>query len=412
MDHTGNLKQTDALVIGGGIGGLATALGLSRNELNVTVVEQADEFGEVGAGLQLGPNATRILDSWGLLGTVKEVGFTPENLIMKDALTGNEITRLPLGEKFRERYGAPYIVIHRTDLHEILLNACREANVDLLTDTRITQVSENAVSAQAVSEDGRIFESDVVLGADGLHSALREKIVGDDIVPSGYVAYRGTVPADAIASEQELNDVVVWVGPGCHLVQYRLRAGSVLNIVAVFESESFIRGEENFGGTDELDAVFANCHPRVQESIDHIGRQRRWPLFDREPADFWGEGNTVLVGDAAHPMLQYLAQGCCQALEDAKTLEVLSDPTGAEERPEWSQVIEKYTEVRIPRTQEVQRNARAFGEICHIDGMGRTMRNELLRNIEPQLVDYADWIYLDGGFDHVPTPRFQTLRSA
>lgn len=412
MDHKQNVKRQDALIIGGGIGGLATALGLSRNGLQATVVEQADEFSEVGAGLQLGPNATRILDSWGLLDTVKEIGFTPENLIMKDALTGEEVTRLPLGEQFRERYGAPYIVIHRTDLHSILLDACREAGVDLITSTRISEVSANTTPALAATEDGRAFESDVIFGADGIHSALREKIVGDDVIPSGYVAYRGTVPAEAIPSEQELNDVVVWAGPGCHLVQYRLRSGSVLNIVAVFKSESFIRGAENFGGTDELDAVFAHCHPQVRESIEHIGRQRRWPLFDREPADFWGEGNTVLVGDAAHPMLQYLAQGCCQALEDAKTLEVLSDPSGDSQRPEWPEVIQKYSEVRIPRTREVQRNARAFGEICHIDGMGRTMRNELLRTIKSQLVDYTDWVYLEGGFDHAPTPRLQTLRSA
>ncbi|MCS5478917.1 FAD-dependent monooxygenase [Corynebacterium sp. YIM 101645] len=395
MAHTENAHRENALVVGGGIGGLATALALSKVGYETTVAEQAEAFGEVGAGLQLGPNAIRILDSWGLLDKVSEIGFHPENIIMKDALTGEEITRMSLGEEFQERYGAPYIVIHRTDLHAILLDACRAAGTQLLTDTRIEVVAEGPEGTVAQTADGRRFEADVVIGADGLHSNLRKEFVGDEVVPSGYVAYRGTVPADAIADEQNLNDVVVWAGPGCHLVQYRLRAGAVLNIVAVFESQKFLRGEENFGDVEELDAVFADCHPRVRHSVEHIGRQRRWPLFDREPADFWGEGRVVLLGDAAHPMLQYLAQGCCQALEDAKTLEVLAGRHSTGTATPWPQVISDFTEIRVPRTGEVQTRARLFGEICHADGGSRLMRNELLKREDLNLFNYADWIYLD-----------------
>lgn len=382
-----------AFVVGGGIGGLATALGLTRAGCTVTVVEQAEAFGEIGAGLQIGPNATRILDSWGLLDKVKEIGVLPENIVMRDAVTGDEVTRLPLGEAFRERYGAPYVVIHRTDLHAILLEACREAGVELITDVRIDNVADGGAGTTATASDGRTFDADVTIGADGLHSVLRQSIVGDDPVPSGYVAYRGTVPIEDVPEEdRELQDVVVWVGPGWHLVQYRLRAGKVLNQVAVFESPSFLRGEPDFGGIEELESIFQGCHPRVRGAIENLGKQRRWPLYDRLPADFWGEGRLVLTGDAAHPMLQYLAQGCCQALEDAKTLELfVGEATGS---VDWPTILRRYSESRIPRTAQVQTRARMFGDICHAGGVNRILRNELLTGAAPdQLFEYADWIY-------------------
>lgn len=395
MVHIHSKDQESALVVGGGIGGLATALGLSKEGYDVTVVEQAEEFGEVGAGLQLGPNAIRVLDSWGLLARVMEVGFQPRSLLMRDAITGEEISRLSLGEEFVERYGAPYIVIHRTDLHGILLDVCREAGVQLVTGARIEEITSTTVGTVGYAVDGREFAADVTFGADGLNSQLRSELVGDEAVPSGYVAYRGTVPADAITDEQQLDDVVVWAGPGCHLVQYRLRAGSVLNIVAVFESQKFRRGEQEFGDVEELDAVFAQCHPRVKKSIDHIGRQRRWPLFDREPVTFWGEGRVALMGDAAHPMLQYLAQGCCQALEDAKTIQMLAGQHSEQGKTDWPEVISEYTNLRIPRTSQVQTGARTFGDICHADGATRLLRNELLQREDINLFDYADWIYRD-----------------
>ncbi|MGW5138165.1 FAD-dependent monooxygenase [Nocardia beijingensis] len=381
------------VVVGGGIGGLAAALGLLRAGKNVSVLEQAAEFGEIGAGLQLGPNATRILESWGLLDRVKTVGVLPENLVMRDAVSGKELGRLALTGDFAARFGAPYVVIHRTDLHAILLEACREAGADLRTGVRVQRVEETGTGTTVVAADGREFAAAATIGADGLRSVLRREIVGDDLQPSGYVAYRGTVPvAEATEQDRELDDVVVWVGPGSHLVQYRLRAGGVLNQVAVFESPSFRRGEEECGGVDELEAAFAGCHPRVLAAIAHIGKQRRWPLYDRLPAENWGAGRLVLTGDAAHPMLQYLAQGCCQALEDAKTLEFLVGET--EDATDWPAIVDRFTAARIPRTAEVQTKARLFGDICHASGVHRVLRNELLAKLTPEeLLDHADWIY-------------------
>ncbi|KZF13382.1 hypothetical protein A2J03_15320 [Rhodococcus sp. EPR-157] len=388
-----DLDNGRAFVVGGGIGGLATALGLTKSGCSVTVVEQAEAFGEIGAGLQIGPNATRILDSWGLLEKVRTIGVLPNNIVMRDAISGEEIARLPLGVDFRERYGAPYVVIHRTDLHAILLEACREAGVQMMTGVRIDRVDVSDVGTTAVATDGRVFSADVTVGADGLNSVLRQAIVGDEPVPSGYVAYRGTVPIENVSEhDRELDDVVVWVGPGWHLVQYRLRAGKVLNQVAVFESPGFLRGDTDFGGIDEFRAVFAGCHPHVRSALESVGTDRHWPLYDRRPADFWGEDRLILTGDAAHPMLQYLAQGCCQALEDAKTLEILVDDADA--TIEWPTVLQHFSASRIPRTAEVQTKARMFGDICHARGVDRVLRNELLAQVSgTDLFDYSDWIY-------------------
>ncbi|GAB2657701.1 3-hydroxybenzoate 6-hydroxylase [Nocardia goodfellowii] len=384
-------------MVGGGIGGLATALGLLKSGKKVVVLEQAAEFGEIGAGLQLGPNATRILDSWGLLEQVTAIGVLPRNLVMRDAISGAELGRLPFTAEFTARFAAPYVVIHRTDLHAILLDACRAAGADLRTGVRVEHVEDGG--STVVAEDGRTFSGEATIAADGLHSIHRRALVGDDLIPSGYVAYRGTIPVSAAgAADRALDDVVVWVGPGSHLVQYRLRAGDILNQVAVFESPSFLRGADQCGGVDELDAAFAGCHPRVREAIAHIGKQRRWPLYDRLPAQNWATERLVLTGDAAHPMLQYLAQGCCQALEDAKTLELLVAETP--QATDWPAVIQRFTRARIPRTAEVQTKARLFGELCHARGMHRLLRNELLAKLDTgDLLDYADWLYRGPVFD-------------
>ncbi|MFI2297173.1 FAD-dependent monooxygenase [Isoptericola sp. NPDC019571] len=411
MVHDVVFPTETALVVGGGIGGLATAMSLKRSGLSVRVVEQAPEFGEIGAGLQLGPNATRILDSWGLMEQVRAAGVEPRRLVLRDAMTGQQLAALNLKEEFLDRYGSPYVVIHRTDLHAILLEACREAGVVLETGTRISSVAQTVEGTLAQAEDGRTFGAGVTFGADGLRSALRDELVGDSVVPSGFVAYRGTVPIEQVPDEQGLDDVVCWVAPGAHVVQYRLRAGSVLNVVATFRSPGFDRGEPDYGTAEELEAVFAGCHPRVRDAVSHVGRQRRWPLFDREPAGFWGEGRLVLTGDAAHPMLQYLAQGCCQALEDAQTVETLLEAR-AEGPIDWPQVIRRFTESRIPRTAEVQRRARFFGEVCHADGATRLLRNALLEHAT-DLTDYTDWLYAGTAADRLaPATPAQPLSLA
>jgi len=225
-------SSTEVLVIGGGMAGLAGALALRENGAEVTLVERAPEFGEVGAGLQMAPNASRVLKRWGLLEKALEIGVQPRHLVFRDAVTGEELTRQTLGGEFEERYGAPYVVIHRSDLHRVLLEGCEAAGVKLVNDVMVESVETVNGRAVAHTAAGVDYEADVVIGADGLKSTLRPLVANDEPVPSAYVAYRGTVPITEKTPKADLEDVIVYLGPDCHLVQYPLRKGELLNTVA------------------------------------------------------------------------------------------------------------------------------------------------------------------------------------
>jgi salicylate hydroxylase len=392
MAVTGNgATSADVLVVGGGIGGLSAAYALATSGHAVRLYEQSAEFGEVGAGLQLAPNATRVLAEWGLLDAIVDIGVLPRRLVLRDAVTGGELTSLELGAGFRARYGAPYVVAHRSDLHRILLDACRTAGVALENGRKVERVDPDG---RAHCADGTAHTSEVVLGADGLGSALRGSVVADDPVPSGYVAYRGAVPVADIATDVAHDDVVAWIGPGCHLVQYSLRRGEVFNQVAVFRSPAFLRGEADWGGPEELDAAFAHCAGPVRDALGALWRDRWWPMYDRAPTPNWIRGRMVLTGDAAHPMLQYLAQGACQAIEDAHTIAAQAGKHAAPDgRTDWDATLRAFQDARAPRTARVQTSARTWGEIWHVDGVGRLLRNELLTTRAVDDYRHVDWLY-------------------
>ncbi|WP_157155107.1 FAD-dependent oxidoreductase [Diaminobutyricimonas sp. LJ205] len=384
-------QNPDVVVVGGGMAGLAAALGLSRNGGRVTLLEQAPEFGEVGAGLQLAPNATRLLKEWGLLDEALERGFQPKHLVFRDAITGEELTRQELGDAYIERYGAPYLVIHRSDLHGILLRACERAGIDLRTGSHVASVETIDGGARVTLSSGEVIEPGAVIGADGLKSSLRAQVSDDEPVGSAYVAYRGTVDR-AGSGHENLEDVVVFFGPDCHLVQYPLRGGALLNTVAVFKSKSFESGIEQSPGREELEEAYADCIPEVRSAIDNLWHGIRWPMYDRNPIPNWVNGRLLLIGDAAHPMLQYLAQGACQALEDAAVLEQASagvfDGSGS-----WDDAFAQVQEVRTGRTARVQATARQWGESWHVDGIARTLRNLLFKSKRADDYGYTDWLW-------------------
>ncbi|MDR6640189.1 FAD-dependent oxidoreductase [Paenarthrobacter nitroguajacolicus] len=393
--------STDVLVVGGGMAGLAGALALRENGANVTLVERAPEFGEVGAGLQMAPNASRVLKRWGLLEKALEIGVQPKHLVFRDAVTGEELTRQSLRGEFEERYGAPYVVIHRSDLHRVLLEGCEAAGVKLVNDVMVDSVETVNGRGIVHTAAGVDYEADVVIGADGLKSTLRPLVAGDEPVSSAYVAYRGTVPITAETPATDLEDVVVYLGPDCHLVQYPLRKGELLNTVAVFKSPSFERGEEQYGGVDELQAAYNDCVPAVQAALANLGTSIRWPMYDRDPIENWVAGRMVLMGDAAHPMLQYLAQGACQALEDAAVLQDVSAGTvftaDGVNPSAWDGAIAEFNKVRAARTARVQRTARVWGESWHVSGLARTLRNLLFKSRKDNDFQYNDWLYGQAG---------------
>ncbi|PZG23143.1 FAD-dependent oxidoreductase [Nonomuraea aridisoli] len=390
---TSPASPADVLVVGGGIGGLSAAFALAREGLRVRVLEQAREFGEVGAGLQIAPNCTRILHDYGLLEEAKSLGVLPRSMVMRDAVDGSELTRLDLLDLEHE-YGFPYMVIHRSDLHGIFLRACRRAGVDLVTDARITAYENTAPGARVLLADGRADQARIVIAADGLRSVARRLLSDDEPVSSSYVAYRAAVPIEQVGRDVDLGEVSVHVGPRCHFVQYGLRGGGMLNQVAVFESPKALAGEEDWGTPDELDAAFAATCPEVRAGIPLMWRDRRWRMFDRDPIMTWVDGDIVLLGDAAHPPLQYMAQGAIMAIEDGWVLARHVAASHAEDGTiDWQGALAAYEAVRPEHCRRVVTTARAWGELWHLDGVARLQRNALLRARDTYDYSFTEWIY-------------------
>jgi len=398
MSTTADTNRPHVLVIGGGIGGLSAALALARKGLKVRVHERAAEFGEVGAGLQIAPNCTRILDDYGLLDEATSLGVLPEHMIMKDALDAGELTRLDLKD-LQRRYGFPYMVIHRSDLHGIFLRACERAGVELVTDAHCVSYENIPGGARVTFSDGRTDEAEVVVAADGLHSVARTLLVHDEPVDSAYVAYRAAIPFDRVRENGvHESDVVVYVGPRCHFVQYPLRGGRMFNQVAVFESPKALAGEDDWGTPDELDRAFDGTCPQIRMGLPLMWRDRRWRMFDRDPITHWVSGRIALLGDAAHPPLQYLAQGAVMAIEDGW---VLAEHVGAQRARRsgrtsgvaWDTALAAYGAVRPEHCRRVVITAREWGALWHLEGAKRLRRNVLLRSRDTYDYSFTDWVY-------------------
>ncbi len=389
----GHQGKHHVVIVGGGIGGLLAALAAARRGFDVSVLERSQEFGEIGAGLQLAPNATRVLKRLGLLDSVLDIGVLPQRLVLADAVTADELTSLDVTD-FDRQYGGPYVVAHRGDVLAILLDACiRESSIELHTGKAVTRVDEPRPGEVVVTcADGWTVSGDVVVGADGLHSTVRTLI--DDSAPicSGYIAYRGAVPTETVAARSASRDVVAFLGKGLHFVQYPLRSGSLYNQVAVFRSERYFAGEAEWGGPDELDQAFASTHERIRTALQSIDRGANWPMYDREPLTSWTHGRAVLLGDAAHPMLQYLAQGACQAIQDGDCLAHAL----AEARDGGLDLVQGFPEYevhRVERAGRTQRNARMWGDMWHSDGVTRVLMDAYLRERDPQDIRHVTPLY-------------------
>jgi 3-hydroxybenzoate 6-monooxygenase len=390
MDPDGG---SELVIVGGGIGGLVAALCLARAEKTVRDLEQAPEFGEIGAGLQLAPNAARILDWLGVLDRVMKDAFFPSRLVLRDALSGAEVTALRTGNAFQTRYGFPYFVTHRADLHGALVEACElDTRIELLPGKKVVGFDQEPDVVHVSCADGARFSGSGLIGADGIRSYVRSELIGDgEPVSTGYVAYRGTVPVQDVRDAMgitELSDMVIWMGPAMHLVQYPVRGGNLCNLVAVFQSRRFEEGQSEWGIPEELDEVFAHAHGPVRDAAKLMNRERCWPMFDRPPTAGWSQGNVALLGDAAHPMFQYIAQGACQAMEDAVVL-----AQSVASHIDVHEALASYEAMRYPRTSKVQTRARMFGELLHGGGTMAAFRNHMLRNRSELDYSGVDWLY-------------------
>lgn len=380
------------LIAGGGIGGLGAALALARKGRPVHVLEQAPEFREVGAGIQLGPNVFGMFERLGLTEAVNEIAVFPDNLIMMDSITGEEVTRVALGADVRARFGHPYAVIHRADLHEVILNACRGLNLITLENNRkVAHFEETGPGVRVVTEDGSTYDGAGLIGCDGLWSTVRNEIVGDGAPRvSGHIAYRAVVPMNEVPKHLARNDVVLWAGPKTHLVHYPLRRGELFNIVAVFHSDRYVEGWNTNGDPEELHMRFRETREEVRTLLGMIESWRMWVLCDREPIKGWTRGRATLLGDAAHPMLQYLAQGAAMAMEDAVCLADMLGDAGDDVEAAFG----AYEGARYLRTGRVQLTARFYGDLYHAAGVTRELRNLMLAGRSPSAGhEGMAWLY-------------------
>jgi 3-hydroxybenzoate 6-monooxygenase len=390
------MKQEPVLILGGGIGGLAAALALAKIDVPTVVIEQAKEFGEIGAGIQLGPNGYRALKTLGLEGEAMKLGVFPDELVFMDSMTGTRITTIPTGDAFQRRFEFPYTLIHRSDLHSTLLNAAKKNDlIELVTSAQIDDITEGP-TVTVTATDGRKFQGSALVGADGLWSRTRQLVVGDGTpVVSGHIAYRAVLPTSSVPEKYRQNAMILWGGAKHHLVQYPLRGGELFNLVAVFHSDKYAEGWDTTGDAAELHRRFADACEPVQALLSKIDAWRMWVLCDREPVKNWSKHNITLLGDAAHPMLQYLAQGACMAMEDA----VVLSRTVAQSRDDLPAAFQYYQQQRYLRTGRCQVMARVHGEFYHAEGVKAEMRTIMLSARTPEQ-SYAglDWLYQASAF--------------
>ncbi|HEX8665895.1 MAG TPA: FAD-dependent oxidoreductase [Beijerinckiaceae bacterium] len=381
-----------AVVAGAGIGGLTAALALARRGWDVTLVERRTGFPEEGAGIQLSPNASRVFIDLGLGPALARAAAEPARVVIRAAASGHEIGTVALGPFMRERFGAPYYVIHRADLQTLLLDAVRGANVRLLMGRAVIGVRDASGSASVTIENAagarETLEADLAVAADGLWSRLRA--AGEDWREpqyQGFAAWRATIPRAAAPEEFAGNETGLWLGPTSHVVHYPVAGGRLLNVVAVERRDTPVEGWAVPGDPAELLAAFAGAAPPLRSLLAAVPEWQVWSLFDL-PAAGMRRGRLALLGDAAHPVLPFLAQGGALAIEDAA---VLARTLAEADVPE---ALQAYERARLPRARRVQKAARRNGAAYHAAGLKALVRNLVIRRLGPEGIArrYA-WLY-------------------
>jgi 3-hydroxybenzoate 6-monooxygenase len=394
------MAEDPILIVGGGLGGLTTALALARRGRASRVLEGVAEFGAIGYGIQFGPNVFHVFDRLGLTEQVMAVADTPPAVLMFDALTGKELVRISTGTSFRARFKYPYIIIHRIDLHIVLLDACRASDaIELVPDAMVTGFEDRGGSIAVTTADGRTFSSPALVAADGVRSLFRARLIGDgEPRPIGYVALRTIVPMAELKADVPRDCVVLWGGPGLHIVHYPLRHGREFNIVNVFRTAAHGERLDAAAARAELDHAYRDTLPAMRELVGMMDLRWRRSIGDRDPVRHWHNGRIVLLGDAAHAPLQSLAQGAGMAIEDGLCLGELIHGSGGD----YSAAFSGFEEARFLRTARVQLESRMlWDQFYHLDeGIARDVRNATVAGWdEAHMLDCLAWLY-----DGAPIP--------
>lgn len=385
------------LIAGGGIGGLAVALAAARAGWQAQVLEQASTFSEVGAGVQLGPNATRVLRDLELLDAVRETACAPQRLVARDARRGHVLGTLPLGPDFEARYDAPYLTVHRADLHAALLQGLQGLPVHLQADRQLAAVQDTATGLRGLTAQGEAPEAEALVGADGLWSRVRASVVADGApAPSDHVAYRALIPMERLPATWQAQEVTAWLGPRLHAVTYPVRGGALLNLVCVVRQplEGPRSGWDLPGTAQRLRAALGDVCPPLQAAVDAAPGWGLWVLHDRAPvagASQMARGRIALLGDAAHPMRPYLAQGASMALEDAQALG-FSLAAVTEGTLDVEAALQRYAHVRWQRVARVQRRSLRNATIFHASGPLRFARDRVMGALGARVMDLP-WLY-------------------
>ena len=387
------------LIAGGGIGGLAAALACARAGQSVQLFERAPAFAEIGAGIQLGPNVTRILHGWGLQGPLEAVAAYPDRLQARDAISGRTLGTLRLGEAAFARYCAPYATVHRADLHALLaLAAAAEDRVTVHLDTTIDRYEQHGTGITATTVGGDQHPGDVLVGADGLHSRVRQQLLNDGVPqPTAHRAYRALIAQSNLPAALRSTCVTAWLGPQMHIVQYPVRGGEWLNVVAFIASNALSSAAtmddwDQAASTNTLQAAMSEACQPLGDLIHAIDIWRAWPVCHRAPMQGPHEqarGLVALLGDGAHPMLPYLAQGAGMAIEDAHALgHCLQDTVDV------SDALQTYARARWQRNARVQRRAMRNEQIFHATGLVALGRNLSMKLLGERVMDLP-WLYAD-----------------
>jgi salicylate hydroxylase len=390
-------EHKQVLIAGGGIGGMAAALACAQHDLPVQLLERAAQFAEVGAGIQIGPNVTRILEAWGLGEALTRVAAFPKQLQARDAQTGQVLGTLPLGERVQALYGAPYATLHRADLHGLLHRAAQGMGVDIRMGQTLVDWRETQDGVEARTDCGQAMEASALMGADGVWSAVRQQLL-DDEPPrfTGHLAYRALVLQAELPAHLRSDQVTVWMGPRLHVVHYPVRSGQWLNVVAIVHGAQPNQAQDwdHAGHTQALMKAMGAVGHDLHERLASVSAWRQWAVHDRAPlrsASQMAQGRVALLGDAAHPMRPYLAQGAGMAIEDAQ---VLAQCLSAGDTSVSAQ-LQAYAAQRWSRNARVQARAIRNGRIFHAQGAVALGRNLSMRFLGPQIMD-VPWLYGQG----------------